>query len=59
MDEKFDFGDGKGEVPAQKHANGGGWVAKTAHVEDSAFVCVSAKIYGETEILNEAEIHGF
>ena len=32
----FDFG--SGEVPAHKHVNGGGWVADTAYVEETAYV---------------------
>jgi hypothetical protein len=37
----FDFGDGKGPVPAHKHPNGGGWVA------DSAWVSGDAWVYGD------------
>ena len=32
----FDFGNGP--VPAHKHSNGGGWVADTASVADTAYV---------------------
>ena len=41
-----DFGDGAGPVPARKHRNGGGWVAATAIVEDTAMVAVDAVVYG-------------
>lgn len=36
MGKVFDFGEGP--VPAHRHANGGGWVANTAEVEDTAVV---------------------
>ena len=36
---EFDFQDGNGPVPAHKHVKGGGWVADTATVADSARVC--------------------
>lgn len=32
----YDFGNGL--VPAHKHVNGGGWVADTANVSDTAFI---------------------
>jgi hypothetical protein len=34
----YNFGDGHGPVAAHRHANGGGWVADTATVSDSAYV---------------------
>jgi hypothetical protein len=37
----FDFGDGKGPVAADKHINGGGWVADTAFVTDR-----TARVFG-------------
>jgi len=41
-----DFGDGKGPVLAHKHPNGGGWVANTADVDDTAFVGPNACVSG-------------
>ena len=37
-DDYFDFDDGNGPVPAHKHPNGGGWVADTATVDETAYV---------------------
>jgi carbonic anhydrase/acetyltransferase-like protein (isoleucine patch superfamily) len=42
VDDTYDFG--KGHEPAHQHANGGGWVADTAHVEPSVFVGPDAKV---------------
>lgn len=39
----FDFGDGP--VPAQRHPNGGGWVADTANVAETAYVGPNACVY--------------
>lgn len=38
MTTTFDFEDGNGPVPAHQHSNGGGWVADTATVADTAYV---------------------
>jgi hypothetical protein len=43
---KFDFEDGNGPVPAKKHSNGGGWVADTATVADTAYVGPDARVFG-------------
>ena len=48
----FDFKDGKGPVPAHQHSNGGGWVADTATVADTAYVGPDAQVYDV-----EGEIH--
>jgi len=40
----FDFGNGP--VPAHQHSNGGGWVADTAMVENTAYVGPNARVYG-------------
>jgi hypothetical protein len=42
----FDFGDGKGPVSAHQHVNGGGWIANTATVADTACIGPNAKVYG-------------
>ena len=42
----YDFGDGNGPVPAHQHPNGGGWVANTAWVQDTAYVGSDATVYG-------------
>ena len=43
--ETFDFKDGNGPVRAHKHVNGGGWVANTANVSETAFVGPNARIW--------------
>ena len=42
----YDFG--AGPVPAHQHPNGGGWVADTARVADTAYVGPYAKVAGGT-----------
>ena len=46
----YDFGDGNGLVPAEKHANGGGWVANSANVAASAFVGPQATVFGKGRV---------
>lgn len=65
MDNHFyDFGDGRGMVPARYHPNGGGRVAQTALVDDSVFLdrgCVvfgHAVIRGRVRILQHCRISG-
>jgi carbonic anhydrase/acetyltransferase-like protein (isoleucine patch superfamily) len=41
---KYDFGDGRGPVPAHRHANGGGWVDDTAEVDPTARVQAGAVV---------------
>ena len=55
---KFDFNDGNGPVPAQKHPNGGGWVADTATVADTAYVGRNAKVYGNSWVCVDAKVFG-
>jgi len=44
----FDFGDGRGRIPAHRHQNTdgseGGWVANTAHVDLTAYVGPEARV---------------
>jgi len=54
----FDFGDGKGKVPAHKHKNGGGWVADTAAVSDTAYVGPYATVFGSAIIADKARLTG-
>ena len=57
-----DFGDGRPQVFAREHPNGGGWVADTAEVATTARVAplatVSgfARVEGEAQIVNEAVV---
>lgn len=41
---KHDFGDGRGEVPAHQHPNGGGWVEDTAKVDELVYVGDKARV---------------
>ncbi len=54
----FNFGDGKGPVPAYKHSNGGGWVADTATVADTAYVGREARVYGDARVFGYAQVYG-
>ena len=53
---KFDFGNGP--EPAQKHPNGGGWVADTATVHSTAYVDPTARVYGKAVVYQYARIDG-
>jgi carbonic anhydrase/acetyltransferase-like protein (isoleucine patch superfamily) len=52
----FDFGDGP--VPAHKHLNGGGWVADTAKVENTAHVGENARVYDSAFVGGNASVKG-
>ena len=54
----YDFLDGAGEVPAHQHSNGGGWVADSTRVDESAFVGPDAKVYGNAMVCDDAWIFG-
>jgi tetrahydrodipicolinate N-succinyltransferase len=54
----FDFGDGNGPVPAHKHPNGGGWVADTATVAETAYVGPDAQVYGNAQVSENASVYG-
>jgi len=54
----FDFQDGKGPVPAHRHRNGGGWVADTASVADSAYVGPNAKVFDNAQVYSRAWVFG-
>ena len=49
-DTVFDFNDGNGEVPAIQWANGGGWVACSAHVNESVYVSGNAQVSGDARV---------
>lgn len=42
-----------------KHRNGGGWVANTAHVDDSVFVGPFAIVYGKAVLTERVRIEDF
>ncbi len=52
--ETFDFG--SGPVSAHQHPNGGGWVADTAHVDDTVFVGPNAEVHGNAKVYNSARV---
>ena len=56
--ELHDFEDGNGPVPARRHGNGGGWVACTATVEDTAYIGGNARVDGEARVTGEALVTG-
>jgi hypothetical protein len=58
MTQTFDFGDGRGPVPAHQHPNGGGWVADTATVCATTYVGPDARVYGNAHISGDAHIYG-
>ena len=57
MDDKFDFQDGNGLVPAHKHPNGGGWVANTASVAESVYVGPKAQVSGLARVYGSAWVY--
>ena len=44
--------------PAKKHNNGGGLVALTASVAESAYVGPNARVYGNAEVYRNARVYG-
>lgn len=54
----FDFGDGNGPVPAHRNQHGGGWIADTATVPESAWVGSDACVYGNVVIEGDKAIIG-
>ena len=58
MTTTFDFQDGNGPVPAHQHPNGGGWVADTATVEETAFVGANAQVYGSALVEGGVQLLG-
>jgi len=49
---KFDFGNGM--VDAHRYPNGGGWVANTAQVAETAYVGPDAEVFGNARVSEEA-----
>jgi len=56
---KFDFNDGNGLVPAHQHINGGGWVADSASVSDTAYIGPNARVCGNALVLFDAQVGGY
>ena len=56
FDTKNYFNFGEGLVSAHRHKNGGGWVANTAEVHETAYIDPEARVYGEAVIHENAVI---
>ena len=57
-EQTHDFRDGKGPVPAHRHTKGGGWVADTANVYNSAYIGPDARVYGNALVYDSARVYG-
>lgn len=57
-EQKHDFKDGSGRVPARRHVNGKGWVAKTAVVEDSVYVGPKCEVYNLAYVSGRVRLEG-
>ncbi len=47
---------GAGAVPAHRHKNGGGWVADTAFVDETACVESDARVYGNARVEKPSDV---
>ena len=54
--ETFEFLDEDGPVPAHRHPNGGGWVANTSTVAESAYVGPEARVFDNAQVLGTASV---
>ena len=52
------FKDGSGRVRARRHANGGGWVAETATVEDSVYVGPKCQVFNQAAVTGNVVLKG-
>lgn len=57
-EQKHDFNDGHGRVPAARHANGKGWVARTAVVEDSVYIGPNCEVYHNAYVSGDVKLKG-
>lgn len=58
MTDTHDFNDGNGPVPAHRHVNGGGWVANTASVDDTAYIGRDAHVFGHAIVRDHTRVFG-
>ena len=56
MTTTFDFG--YGPVPAHQHPNGGGWVADSATVDNTAYVGANARVFDQAQVYGQAWVSG-
>ena len=54
----YDFGDGRGPVPAHQHENGGGWAEDTATLERTAFVASTSRVMHRAKVFDKARVEG-
>ena len=57
-EQTHDFRDGNGPVPSHIHTKGGGWVADTANVHNSAYIGPDARVYGDARVHGNAWVYG-
>jgi hypothetical protein len=61
-EDRYNFDDGKGFVPAKRHKNMdgtlGGWVADTAHVDPTCFLGGGALVFGKASVTGNAGVYG-
>lgn len=57
-EQKHDFKDGQGRVPARRHINGKGWVANTAVVEDSVYVGPTSEVFQRAYVAGKVRLEG-
>ena len=57
-EQTYDFLDGNGPVPSHIHTKGGGWVADTANVHNSAYIGPDALVYGNAWVYGDALVYG-
>jgi carbonic anhydrase/acetyltransferase-like protein (isoleucine patch superfamily) len=55
---KHDFKDGIGRVFAHRHANGNGWVADTARVEEQVYIGPRAQVYNYACVRGQVRLEG-
>jgi len=57
-EQTHDFRDGNGPVPSHIHTKGGGSVADTANVHNSAYIGPDARVYGNARVYDNARVYG-
>ncbi len=57
--EHVGFNFGNGFVLAHKHENGGGWVADTARVHPTAYICPESQVFGNAIVGKYVRIEGY
>ena len=42
----------------KQHSNGGGWVYKTAKVDESAYLHLTSIVFGDAQVSGDAQVFG-